>query len=148
VLVDATHEDQFDRLKPLLSKETRTIMEQTVSANAEGVDMEASFEEMRSARSSEPLHQMPLFVLTAGAATDPATVPPDWPFEAYEALWTELQEDLAGLVADSRRVVAEQSGHYIHQSQPDLVADAIRQVVEAVRDPASWSTPVVATPVP
>jgi pimeloyl-ACP methyl ester carboxylesterase len=141
VLVDASHEDYFDRLAPLLSDDTRAMVEQIESENPEGVDMAASFDEMRSARTSEPLKEMPLFVLTAGVPTDPATVPPDWPFDADAALWTELQEDLAGLVAGGRRVVAEQSGHYIHQGQPDLVVDAIRQVVEAVRDPTTWGTP-------
>jgi hypothetical protein len=43
--------------------------------------------------------------------------------------------------------VAEQSGHYIQQSQPDLVVEAIRAVVEAVRDPNSWESQPGATPV-
>jgi hypothetical protein len=50
-------------------------------------------------------------------------------------------------VPGSRHVIAEQSGHYIHQSQPDLVVDAIRSVVMALREPGTWATPPVATPV-
>jgi pimeloyl-ACP methyl ester carboxylesterase len=146
VFVDASHEDQFERLEPLLSEQQRAMMQEIVSANAEGVDMAASFEEMRSTRTVAPVKEMPLFVLTAGQHPDPAAVPPDWPFEADAVLWTELQEDLAGLVPGARHVVAEQSGHYIHQSQPDLVVEAIRAVVDAVRDPASWATPAAATP--
>jgi pimeloyl-ACP methyl ester carboxylesterase len=44
-------------------------------------------------------------------------------------------------VPNSKHVIAEQSGHDIHHEQPDLVVAAIRSVVEAVRDPASWETP-------
>ena len=35
--------------------------------------------------------------------------------------------------------------HYIQVQQPELVVDAIRQVVQAVRDPENWAAPV-ATP--
>jgi hypothetical protein len=59
-------------------------------------------------------------------------------------LHAELQDDLAGLVAGGRLIVAEQSGHYVQQSQPDLVVDAIRAVVDAVRDPGTWATPAAA----
>jgi hypothetical protein len=30
------------------------------------------------------------------------------------------------------------SGHEVHKEQPQLVIDSIREVVDAVRDPASW----------
>jgi hypothetical protein len=56
-------------------------------------------------------------------------------------LHIELQTDLAGLVPGGRYVVAAESSHYIQQSQPDLVVAAIRDVVEAVRNPGSWGTP-------
>ena len=46
-----------------------------------------------------------------------------------------LQADLASLVPDGRQVVAERSGHYVHQSEPELVVEATRKAVEAVRDP-------------
>jgi pimeloyl-ACP methyl ester carboxylesterase len=50
---------------------------------------------------------------------------------------TALQEDLARLVPDARHVIADRSGHNIHQDQPELVIEAVRQVVEAVRDPST-----------
>ncbi len=56
------------------------------------------------------------------------------------------EADLAGLAPNARNVVAERSGHYVHQAEPELVVAAIRQVVEAVRDPASWATPGAGTP--
>jgi hypothetical protein len=62
-------------------------------------------------------------------------------------VWLELQAELAALVPESRQVIATESGHYIQLQQPQLVIDAIQQVVEAVRDPASWATPA-ATPLP
>jgi len=34
--------------------------------------------------------------------------------------------------------VAKDSGHDIHQDQPELVTEAIRQVAAAVRNPDTW----------
>jgi hypothetical protein len=39
-------------------------------------------------------------------------------------------ESLATLVPQARFFVASESGHDIHQDQPELVTEAIRQVVE------------------
>lgn len=146
VLVDASHEEQDERLQELLTPEQRAFMAQVLASNPEGLDVAASHAEVRQARDEAPLMEMPLFVLTAGRSVDPATLPPDWPVEANIDLWNELQDDLAGLVPGARHIVAEQSGHYIHQSQPGLVVEAIRAVVDAVREPATWATPAAGTP--
>ena len=34
--------------------------------------------------------------------------------------------------------MASESGHDIHQDQPELVIEAMRQVVEGVRNPDTW----------
>jgi hypothetical protein len=68
------------------------------------------------------------------------------PLEAIGSLHGELQVDLAQLVPNGRQVIAERSGHYVHKSEPDLVVGVIRDVVEAVRNPEAWATPVLATP--
>ena len=60
----------------------------------------------------------------------------------------ELMADVAGLVPGGRRVTAVRSGHHVQQDQPGLVVAAIRQVVDSVRDPATWATPAVGTPTP
>ena len=76
-----------------------------------------------------------------GIGPDPSLFPAGWPVDADEALYRELQDDLASLVPNVRHVIAAESGHFIHGDQPDLVIEAIRDVVGAVRDPATWSTP-------
>jgi pimeloyl-ACP methyl ester carboxylesterase len=49
-----------------------------------------------------------------------------------------LQAELAALVPGARHVIATESGHYIQLQQPELVIEAIRQVVEGVRHPDTW----------
>ena len=44
-----------------------------------------------------------------------------------------LQADLVQLSTNGTQIIAEQSGHYVQNDQPDLVVQAIRQVVEAAR---------------
>jgi hypothetical protein len=97
---------------------------------------------MRQARTTAPLHPMPLVVISASAAQDPAQLtpffPPGWPVELMPQVHRELQADLVGLVSNGRHVIAERSGHYVHQSQPELVVEAIHQVANAVWDQETW----------
>jgi hypothetical protein len=54
-------------------------------------------------------------------------------------------EDLAQRVPNARFAVAAESGHGIHQDQLELVIEAIRDVVDAVRDPSTWTTPAASS---
>ena len=56
--------------------------------------------------------------------------------EAWPA-WRAAQDRLAKLLR-AKHVSETNSGHAIQMEQPQLVIGAIRQVVEAVRSPASW----------
>jgi pimeloyl-ACP methyl ester carboxylesterase len=53
--------------------------------------------------------------------------------QANEQAWQELQAELAALSSRGRLVVAKDSGHYIQLERPELVIDAIREVVAAGR---------------
>ena len=46
---------------------------------------------------------------------------------------TELQTKLLSLSQNSKQVIAEKSGHFIIIDRPDVVVDAISQVVQSVR---------------
>ena len=46
----------------------------------------------------------------------------------------QLQAALTEGSQNSEQIIAEDSGHYIQLEQPDLVIDAIRQVVDAARN--------------
>ena len=135
VLVDASHEEQEVRLEALVEPELWAAFRAMLAQfpNPEGIDLDATAAQVRSARAATPLPPVPLVVLTAGQPQDPALFPPGWPVEAQARLSRELQADLTGLVPGGRQVIAQQSGHYIHQSEPGLVVDAIRDVVAAVR---------------
>ena len=93
--------------------------------------------QVRQARKDAPIRPMPFVVLAHGI---PFAAPiSGWPTAEMEGIMFALQQDLAQLVPDARLIVATESGHNIHQDQPELVIAAIREVVEAVRDPSTWT---------
>jgi pimeloyl-ACP methyl ester carboxylesterase len=131
VLVDASHEEWNARLEALVGPELWARAQQGMAQalNPEGVDLDTTARQVRSARAANPLPPTPLVVLTHGQPGDPSAFPPGWPVQEELQLWRALQADLADLVPNGRQVIAERSGHYIHQSEPGLVIDAIRDVV-------------------
>lgn len=86
----------------------------------------------------KPLGNIPLIVLTATqTANRLADELPAELIEQVNMLWTEKQLELAALSTNSRQVMATESAHYIQYDQPELVVEAIRQMVTIVRSPAS-----------
>jgi pimeloyl-ACP methyl ester carboxylesterase len=139
VLIDAVHPAYHKRrlamLKPLLPPEVWEALRQEAIAvphrliDPEQLDIWTSERQTRVALRRSPLRPMPLVVLTRG---HPEPAPPWWPIEEDERLWLQLQRELVQLVPGSRHVIT-QSGHNIPEEQPELVLDAIRDVVLAVR---------------
>jgi pimeloyl-ACP methyl ester carboxylesterase len=102
----------------------------------EVIEFEPSFEAMRAANA---LPEVPFFVLTRGIPTTdfPSGVSADFAKE-FEQAWQSEQNRLVSLEPNSKHEIAGKSGHYIMVQQPELVIDAIQQVVNAVREPESW----------
>lgn len=69
----------------------------------------------RFAETPPSLGSVPLTVITAGGRIVPG--------------WREMQDELAALSARSIHITAEQSGHYVHLDEPELVVQAIRDLV-------------------
>jgi pimeloyl-ACP methyl ester carboxylesterase len=84
-------------------------------------------------RAVPPLGEIPLMVLIGGKADK---TPPGVPEEEWQRLNDEKRmqkREFARLSRNSRVKVDPLSGHHIQLDNPDLVVEAIRQVVEAVR---------------
>jgi hypothetical protein len=69
-------------------------------------------------------------VLTHGI---PAEDRPNWPNAEDEALWLQLQDELAALESGSTHLIAAGSDHDIPLNRPDLVIGQVTRVVHAVR---------------
>jgi pimeloyl-ACP methyl ester carboxylesterase len=82
------------------------------------------------------LGDKPLVIVTAARARE---LYPEFPPSLYRRatrFWRRLQTELATLSPDHAHVVALRSDHVVQAHQPDVVIQAIRAVVRAVRDRA------------
>jgi pimeloyl-ACP methyl ester carboxylesterase len=75
-------------------------------------------------RQSPPFPPIPLLVLTATDHRSPQT---------FEQEWRHIQARTAAQWPLGRQVIAQGSGHYIQNDQPELVIDQIRQLVLQLR---------------
>jgi len=152
ILVDASHEDQLERMetpgktKILPSGNTFVIARAGVPDNlpneiARKVEaflrMRKSYaateREMRSFRASidqikqlNDSYSIPLTVIHRGL--NPLSVEKDG--EARHIIWGELQQSLSKLSSDGQVVVASNSGHHVHIDEPDLIIDAIMSLLK------------------
>ncbi len=107
----------------------------------ETIDFAAASAAMREAVAARPLRPLPLVVLAHGQPFGVPEAGLGFAPETLERAWRAAQEGLAALAPDARFAVAAESGHYVQLQQPELVVAAVRQVVEAVRQPSTWTTP-------
>lgn len=132
VLVDSSHEEQFKRFEALMTPAQLAESRARRASNAEGMDTTAVRAEVAALGWRADI---PLVVLAHGVVTKEMT-PPGWSEEQLagrERVWRELQQDLARRSPRGELIVAEKSGHYVQNDQPELVVEAVRRVVESVR---------------
>jgi pimeloyl-ACP methyl ester carboxylesterase len=80
------------------------------------------------------LGNIPLVVLSGGRSTlfaGPGVSAED--AEQFKRVQEEMQAELATLSPRGKRIIAEESGHFIQIDQPELLIDVIREVVEVAR---------------
>ncbi len=105
-----------------------------VSAADEMIALRDSLDHVRHSR--QPLGDIPVVVLTHGKAAGAEDGVPEGLEEDVEAAWQSMQENLATISTNARQVIADGSGHFIHIERPDLVIDAIGQVLAQAADNA------------
>ena len=109
--------------------------------DAETIPYASGDAHMRQLTATSPLRPMPLAVLAHGR---PFALPEDpalnqgFTSEEIEPLLFAANQAQAELVPDARFFHATESGHDIHQDQPALTTEAIRQVIAGVRSPDTW----------
>ena len=137
VTVDGSQEDFADRIRTEISADLAAALFDAPPDPSLPAAVSEEFTAFRQddpeeLRASAPLPPVPFAVLVAGSdAFAPAPFEKDGP--ALQALWQELQAELAATVPNSILQVIPDSGHYIQLDRPAAVIDAIRCVVNQVR---------------
>lgn len=130
VLVDSSHEDQATRLSAT-GYTPRPEPDPPSEPNPDRTDMLASLMEVGQApwRANIPLvvlsHGRKIAVDSPGITQEQA--------QRVEEIWLQLQRELASRSSEGRLIVAQRSGHFVQSDEPQLVIDAIRDVVVASR---------------
>jgi pimeloyl-ACP methyl ester carboxylesterase len=128
VLVDALHED-------VLSQSLAGLPPEKPGEDAQLAERRAFLEslgDMEQVRAAGDLGDTPLVVLSQVLPTADGDVSPA--VRRSERIWQEAQGELAELSSDSVHVNAETPRQRrVHREQPQLVVEAISQVVEAAR---------------
>ncbi len=122
VLVDAVHENKYDQFEKILTEEKANRMWAFVkdpSRNDENIDRIASIEQVRSKRTS---CDFPLIILTRARDSD-----------EMSKIETDLQAEFLKLSTKSKQYFSKHNDHFIQNSEPELVIDSIRQIVESVK---------------
>src|SRR5215207_2804859 len=118
------------------------------NGNPEGIDFAASATQLGAAN---PLPAVPFLVLAHTSGMGDYLIPDGWPIDVLDPIWQEVVAAKAQERPGGPLTASENASQGMVFTTPDVVVDAVRQVVEAVRDPSSWvtsATPEGATPTP
>jgi pimeloyl-ACP methyl ester carboxylesterase len=171
VLVDASHPDQEKRFPPELQnmegswRREAEFLEYTMpfgiprllglcDEGAEARATECNFHTAREAvaemkafptsaaetAATSGLGDLPLAVLSHDPDKPSADLPPDLAKPTNEA-WEKMQEELAHLSTRGTQTIAKKSAHYIQIDRPDVVVEAVRNVVNQARMAQAASSP-------
>jgi pimeloyl-ACP methyl ester carboxylesterase len=102
------------------------------SAAESVAELKAFPESAAQTTAAASLGDMPLTVLSHDPEKPSADLPSDLAKPTNDA-WEKMQEELAHLSTRGTQVIAKNSAHYIQIDRPDVVIDAVRNVVEQVR---------------
>jgi pimeloyl-ACP methyl ester carboxylesterase len=144
VLIDSSHADQRERYLAVLPPEQlyemsdlthlRHILEVrwvNPDMNEEKIDNLATSALLRTCQG---LDNLPVTVVSRGRPTrDPANYPSGL-IEAMEQAWRQMQRELTELSSQSRHIIATRSRHMINEDEPEVIIEAIRQMVMQVRE--------------
>ena len=150
VLVDPTHEDQFEVISAALppSKPSdstallnfRRFWSETYKHPAENREHVDFLETSREARQVLSLGNLPVLLLVAEEGMTHLGLSKE-ETRRLSKLMYELHLKTAALSSDSQVIWTPGSGHFIQIDQPDIVVEAVNQMAQAVRaqKPVTWS---------
>lgn len=146
VLVDGVHPDQCERRRDALPPESPDDSEDLRAFRSFFVDCETFWSRITGeggdswldnsgdqAREVTSLGDLPLVVLANGSTSgDRGDISPDLVAQ-LDQIKLEMQAEYADLSTNGSLVVVEDTGHLIHNDQPQVVIDAILRVLQMAR---------------
>lgn len=133
VLIDSSHPDQEEMRSAREGAARRAIGHMTywfdsVTHPVRHSEIASFSETAKQIKAAMPFPDIPLIVISARKE-------PSWWVASDESvqIFRENQQRLVGLSPQGRQIVARKSGHFIQNDEPEIVLQAIREVVNQVR---------------
>jgi pimeloyl-ACP methyl ester carboxylesterase len=120
-----------DKLPRDYQNMTRAMGFQTKAYRALADEMAAFQASQLEVQRAGLLPNVPITVLSSTAVRD---FPPGFSANQIKGLWDELQQELPSQATSAIHVIAKKSGHYIHLDQPELVIEAVVNMVKKTRN--------------
>ena len=79
-------------------------------------------------RTPPAVGDLPLTVLTRGKEVQQGGI-----LQEREKVWQEMQKELAALSSQGKQIIASESGHSIHLDQPELIFNAVQEMLVKIR---------------
>ena len=125
VLVDTGHGDPSARFQSVLTQEEWQLVRDAILHKDQGFTLPEGLDLL-----GPDLGDIPLVVLTAGRR-GVSPLPPDIA-QRLNQVQQDTQEELLNLSSNNTHITVADSGHSIQIDRPDVVVDAIQQVVEEI----------------
>ena len=110
----------------------RSMLSEAAAIDADSAELTAAREALTARRKgAAPLAGKPLVILTAGDQGSPGLSAED--NAAVRKVWGTMHDEMAMLSTRGVNRTVEGSTHYIHQLKPQVVIDAVAEVVDAAR---------------
>ncbi|HKT29361.1 alpha/beta hydrolase [Dyella sp.] len=133
---EATEPRYSQAIKDAVLKYAATLKWQSASASEKKSVFDASADETRTTR--KDFGDMPIIVLTHA----PHPWPKDWTQalqDRHTLVWEDMHNDLAAMSTHGVNEIVPHAGHYIQYDRPEIVIDAIDQVLSIANNQASQS---------
>jgi pimeloyl-ACP methyl ester carboxylesterase len=134
VLVDPSFHDMLARFESLISEEWKPLWNSQFESDAEGMTEADFVTSCAQVSAAGKILDIPLVVLSAG---QPVQLPPQFsgfPGVAVVRVMQEGHAVIARASARGRHIIAADLDHATIHRQPELIVDAIRQVVAEARE--------------
>jgi len=127
VFVDSTHEEIYNVFKSKSPEGFEDLKVNFRSTEGNFQDFLTSTDQVRETRKKDTLRNIPIIVLSSGknvmGSEDPII-----------GEWPKLQADIATLSDESKQLTVENAGHMIQNDNPKAVIDAIKELIETVKN--------------
>ncbi|WP_291576785.1 alpha/beta fold hydrolase [Clostridium sp. UBA4548] len=127
VFVDSSHEDMLNIFTSKAPEEYEAMKAQFSSPEGTFEDLLKSTDQVREVRKKDALRNIPIIVLSADKSA----------MEIQDPIineWPKLQEDLATLSDKSKHLTIKNASHMLQNDNPQAVIDAIKEIIETVKE--------------